>query len=251
MWPWAAPAAPAPWMAPYAASCRRVQAAAGHGGDRLQTLNRALALGPPIALAAGALRFVAQQALPAGEAYESFIARTACVPTRDNAHDAFQALVWLAFPALKRRINELHAAELAARGAGPVRGPVRDALTLLDENGALWSPPASLRDALVARDWHALFVRHRAAWRDVAPPVLVGHALLDKLVQPRKAITAHVWLLPPGSDGPAALAGRLSPAALAERPFVALPVLGVPGWWNANEAAGFYEDRAVFRPPPG
>jgi hypothetical protein len=27
-------------------------------------------------------------------------------------------------------------------------------------------------------------------------------------------------------------------------------VLGVPGWWPANELAGFYEDATVFRPQP-
>jgi hypothetical protein len=208
-----------------------------------------LADAPPIELAAGRLRFVPQEALPAGEPYEAFVARTSGVPTREHLHDAFQALAWLAFPALKRRLNELHASELAARGVGPVRGPVRDALTLLDENGALWSPPPLLREALLARDWQALFVRHRAAWRDAAPPVLFGHALLEKLARPRASITAHAWLLAPGESGTMAWPPALTPAVLAGKPFVPLPVLGVPGWWNANERAGFYEDRAVFRPP--
>jgi hypothetical protein len=27
-----------------------------------------------------------------------------------------------------------------------------------------------------------------------------------------------------------------------------LPVLGVPGWWSANDAADFYDDAEVFRP---
>jgi len=29
-----------------------------------------------------------------------------------------------------------------------------------------------------------------------------------------------------------------------------LPVLGIPGWWPANEAPSFYDDPAVFRPAP-
>jgi hypothetical protein len=32
------------------------------------------------------------------------------------------------------------------------------------------------------------------------------------------------------------------------KPFLPLPVLGVPAWWSANEEMGFYEDPQVFRP---
>jgi hypothetical protein len=33
------------------------------------------------------------------------------------------------------------------------------------------------------------------------------------------------------------------------KPWLPLPVLGVPGWWNSNEEIGFYDDAAVFRRP--
>jgi hypothetical protein len=32
------------------------------------------------------------------------------------------------------------------------------------------------------------------------------------------------------------------------RDFAPLPVLGVPGWWPANESMAFYDDASVFRP---
>ena len=32
--------------------------------------------------------------------------------------------------------------------------------------------------------------------------------------------------------------------------FLPLPVLGLPGWWPANDDPNFYDDRAVFRPLP-
>ena len=35
---------------------------------------------------------------------------------------------------------------------------------------------------------------------------------------------------------------------MQDKPFVPLPVLGVQGWWPANEEMGFYEDPQVFRP---
>jgi hypothetical protein len=239
---WPALAAPAPWLAPYEAARRRVLDARRPGATASDTLNDALAGQPAIALAAGTLHFVPQSALPAHEPYEAFIARTACVPTRDDLHDVFNALVWMTFPVLKRRLNELQAGELARAGVRPTRGAVRDAATLLDENGALWAAPPALREALAARDWRALFVDRRSAWGE-SRPVLFGHALLHKLLHPRKAITAHSWLVEP-----AAAASRLTAHVLADKPFLPLPVLGVPGWWPDNESPGFYDDRAVFRP---
>ena len=116
----------------------------------------------------GGPHFVSQSALPTGEAYEAFIRRTAQVPTRNNLHDYFNGLVWLALPALKRRLNALQAAEIALRGVGAVRGRVRDALTLFDESGALLQAPPALLAALRSRDWPALFITHRRLGR--SPP---------------------------------------------------------------------------------
>lgn len=192
-------------------------------------------------------RFVDQAELPPGEAYEAFVARTGCVPTRDNLHDLLNGLVWLACPAVKRRLNELQAAELAGQRAGSLRGQIRDALTLFDENAALLHAPSALVDALRARDWHALFITQRAAWAD-AELTLFGHALIEKLTRPRKAITAHVWLLDQRLGDGAALAATLTPKRLATKPFLPLPVLGVPGWWPANGDPAFYDDPDVFRP---
>lgn len=194
-----------------------------------------------------ALCFVDQAALPRGESYEAFIARTRRVPTRENLHDLLNGLVWLEYPVLKRRLNTLQAAQIAAAARSALRGPVRDALTLFDENAALLYAPSALVRALRERDWHALFVTHRSAWTR-AELTLFGHALIEKLTQPRKAITAHVRLLTqPLGDG-AELAASLTPQGLAAKPFLPLPVLGVPGWWPENEAASFYDDAAVFRP---
>ena len=222
----------APWLAPYVEVARPVI-------ERLEA-------GASVAAALGDARFVAHGELPDGEAYEAFIGRTGRVPLRDNLHDLLNGLVWLRFPALKRRLNELHAAQLAAEGVQPRRGPLRDALTLFDENGAWWQAPAALAEALLRRDWRALFITHRAAWHQ-ARPVLIGHALLEKLATPRAAITAHVWL----ADEPAEAPGSIQPGPWARKPFHPLPVLGVPLWWPANEDASFYDDASVFRPPRG
>jgi Protein of unknown function (DUF3025) len=236
-----------PWLSPYRDELARLTAVATHTEPLAPTLNRALAEQARVNLNAGPLTFVAQLHLPEGEAYEAFIARTACVPTRDNLHDLFNGLVWLKFPQLKRRLNELQAQQLHQDGVTATRGPVRDALTLFDENAAVLQAPGVITEALRARDWQALFVTHRAAWAD-ASLTLFGHALMEKLTQPRKAMTAHVWVIPERVDLQTHLLQVLTPALLASKPHFPLPVLGVPGWWAANEAVGYYEDIQVFRP---
>lgn len=190
--------------------------------------------------------FVSQAVLPPGEAYEAFIARTHTVPTRDNLHDLFNGLMWLSFPQTKRRLNALQAAQIARHGIAGTRGAVRDALTVFDENAAILVAPAEVVQRLRQRDWNDLFVVHRAQWSSVQL-VIFGHALLEKLLQPRKPITAHVWTVEALDD--ATIAASLAEQRLSTRAFLALPVLGVPGWWSANEDPAFYEDAAVFRPP--
>jgi hypothetical protein len=234
-----------PWLAPYRERGEQVCRQLEHGHSVAAALNAQRVERCP-ALSAGPLRFVAQRELPEGEAYEAFIARTGCVPTRDNLHDLFNGLVWLEFPKLKRRLNELQAEQIAQTGIADTRGPVRDALTLFDENAALWQAPPALAAALRERDWSTLFVAERALWRE-ARSVLFGHALLEKLCVPRKPITAHAWWVPTGVDCEAHLVAALTPQRLAAKEHLPLPVLGVPGWWPDNETPSFYDDRKVFR----
>ena len=77
---------PPPWLLAHEPIARRI-VGAGKSHSVADALNAA---------AAGRIdfvRFVAQTELPAGEAYEAFIARTGCVPTRDNLHDLFNGPV--------------------------------------------------------------------------------------------------------------------------------------------------------------
>jgi hypothetical protein len=185
-------------------------------------------------------------------AYETFINTTQRCPTREGLHDFFNGLVWLHFPHAKRRLNRLQAQQIAAMGVGPSRGAVRDALTLFDENAALLAAPDALWEALLAKDWQRLLLDLRSLWKE-AQLWVFGHALLEKLTLPRKAICAHVYRVPLCLPDLSALdlwlSTDLAADKLARKPFAHLPLLGVPGWWAANEAAGFYADAAVFRPP--
>jgi hypothetical protein len=227
-----------PWLSPYALLAQQILYAAS-SRSMVAALNAASSESPASA------RFVDHSELPAGEPYESFVARTACIPTRENLHDLFNGLMWLTYPQTKRRLNVLQAQQIALHGASGPRGSLRDALTVFDENAAVLHAPGSLVDALRQRDWNTLFVARRVEWQS-ARLVIFGHALMEKLMQPRKAITGHVWVTEELTD--AGLASSLTPERLRAKLFLPLPVLGVPGWWDANAEPGFYDDVDVFRP---
>ncbi|GAB7526105.1 DUF3025 domain-containing protein [Paraburkholderia sp. 2C] len=207
------------------------------------------------------LSFIAQHELPSGTTYEAHIAATGGVPTRHNLHDFFNALSWFQFPRIKAALSARGTAAIDALGVGPTRGSTRDALTVFDENAVLFAcSDRALAAALRAFDWPALFVAGRGAWGAHCEVRCFGHALLEKLVTPYKACTAHAWIV----DVPRAyfswdaaardawLDDAVSRALLASdaitgRVFAPLPVLGIPGWWPANEAPSFYDDGSVFR----
>lgn len=193
------------------------------------------AAGVPVHEALGHERFEPAGPLAAG--YEQHVAATGRVPTRDNTHDLFNGLVWLRCPAFKAALNRAH---VEAPPAPPgSRGPLRDALTLLDESGLLLAAPQPLRQALREQDWHTLFLARRELWAQ-AQALVVGHALLEKLLAPRKPLCARV-LFVDDVEAP-----RL-PTGLAPAELPPLPVLGIPGWWPLNESHGFYADDRVFR----
>lgn len=196
------------------------------------------------------VRFVPQSDLPEGQAYEDFIFATGQVPTREGLHDFFNALCWMHFPLAKKRLNQLQAREIARAGVGQVRGPVRDAATVFDENALLIQASDALWAALTAHRWADALVGLRDEWAHTRLWAF-GHAALEKAVQPYKSITVHMWRVPvdvPHTQIDAWLAHDLTPDKLARKPFSPLPILGVPGWWPANADPSFYADASVFRP---
>lgn len=199
--------------------------------------------------------------------YESEIARSGVVPTRTEGdarwHDFFNALAWLTYPAIKGQLNRLHVRALqtpTVRGAVQPgrRSRLRDLLTLFDEGAAIVvvaDPEFAHR--LRAHDWREVFVHRRDAWHRSVRVHLVGHAVMQKLRRPYKAVCAHACVVHDpalAATGDLALLDRriadaLNESALTPGALTPLPVLGVPGWWPGNERPDFYDDAAVFRPP--
>jgi len=216
-------------------------------------------------LGGNSIRFVPASEIPAVP-YEQHIYTTGAVSTRENSfHDLFNALAWCRFPRLKIAMNAVHFRELDSGSKG-CRGKQRDALTLFDESGVIvCSRNQQHLKALAVRDWKSAFQTQAETWGDQTSVYIVGHALLEKFLQPYKSLTAHVLLfrldetlvkqpretqLQSLDDliAEQLLAGRWmeSPACLSP-----LPLMGIPGWWPPGEQdSAFYADRTVFRVPP-
>jgi hypothetical protein len=250
-----------PWLDAVRPAFSRLKLDGDEFIDALNDQARALALVNHQGLA---LHFVPQRDLPEGQAYEQFISATGGVPTRDNFHDFFNALVWLTFPRVKRALNALQAAQIALAGIGKSRGPARDGATIFDENCALLvlrddEEGQALVDALRSHRWVEALHERRAQFGAGAQVWLFGHALMEKLIAPRKAITAHTRVVLAPNDfftqDHAAqcawidhtVAAQVVADGLDTSGFTPLPVLGVPGWWAGQDLA-FYEDTSVFRP---
>lgn len=207
--------------------------------------------------------FIPQESLSSRVQYESQISMTGEVPSRDNLHDFFNALIWLTFPKTKARLNELQAHCLSIQ---PLRhdkfgrrGPIRDAATVFDENAALLiTSDNSLIASLREHEWLSLFQERRGEFERNCEVLIFGHALLEKLTSPYKAVTAHVWPIKISSQArPQPLGERISFAdshlsdalssSITTKSFLHLPILGVPNWWDQQDS-NFYADTSVFRP---
>ena len=279
----------AAWYLPWVGLVRQVGSPGSDSHDSwLEGLNQAAAARDVRNASGRQIRFIASpnsgMPKPCAINYEAGIADCGAVPTRTRGvvawHDYFNALVWLMFPLTKAAINQRQAAVIAAEGISGTRGSLRDALTLFDESAVLFvSPDASQYDDLKEFRWSRLFVERRAEFAARTHCVVFGHALLQKLLNPYKAICGHCvglngTLSDPASADPLRRRGSQSDITpdehsqaltiadmdsrlarwIVQRSFgkqmlTPLPVLGVPGWWRANESPEFYNDPDVFRRP--
>ncbi|MDP5291749.1 DUF3025 domain-containing protein [Oceanimonas sp. CHS3-5] len=221
------------------------------------SLNRELAAGLPV-------RFVDDEAFAAlGCYYEEAVARGQ-VPTRSaNWHDFFGAMIWHLFPRTKALLNRLHMDDIHAHGARQ-RTPRRDRITHFDECGLVLAVPEGddVEALLLAHDWQKLFLEQRSRWGNDWQPFIFGHALYELALSPFIGLTAKAVILPmpdaffalPRNEQYGVLDRHLSDALQTRqlfdrpRPLRPLPLLGIPGWWPANEASSFYDNTDYFRP---
>jgi hypothetical protein len=185
---------------------------------------------------------------------------------RHNWHDLFQFLSWLAFPATKALINSLHlphARHRLALGERGRRSPIENMLSLFDEGGAVvLSSDTALLELIRDHQWHALFWQQRAALERHLSVIVFGHALYEKGLRPYVGMTANCLLLEVSphfhtlpwperlQQCDRGLRDRLAQGDLQRpRDLQPLPLLGMPGWDEANQHEGYYQNRDYFRPP--
>lgn len=211
-----------------------------------------------------AIRFVA----PADDEsismhYEKRIAETGEITTRENWHDFFNAMQWLTFPESKAAISEMHARLMATQIEGvKMRSIARDVLTLFDEGGVIVaSADESLLDHIRNFEWKKLFVDRRDETGKNINFYLAGHSVLEKMLDPFVGVTAKALLLKVDDNFLAqshdaqlreidsrAAAWLMNESSLAStRNLNPLPILGIPGWFAANESSSFYDDAHYFR----
>lgn len=200
------------------------------------------------------VRFAAQNEalLRDGLHYESRIHAERTVATRsDNWHDLFNALIWASYAPIKRALNTRQVAEIAMHGPRQ-RSRAQCALTHFDEAGAVvWAAEPALLEPWDAHDWRGFFGQ-RAAFAGGALRVRIfGHALLEHALVPERLPTAKCLALCGGDpeNWQERLAAAISAGvALADpqelRP---LPLAGIPGWADGQQAPGFF-DGDCFRP---
>lgn len=209
------------------------------------------------------LRFVVPRG--SGLPYEERIYWLGEVETRPGVwHDAFNAMVWLAFARTKAALNARHHHALATQTAAVpgVRGALRDTLTQFDECGAIVvCSRLDLWQALCEHRWQEVFWTRRAETMAHLRLFLFGHASYDMLRTPHlglcaKALLLHVdadWHRQTQAEQQADVdarvahrfAGDFSPRPRDLQP---LPLLGWPGATPANECAEYYLNRRQFRP---
>ncbi len=217
-----------------------------------------------------ALKVVAQSGKPDhfDQHYAPRIYLDGEVQTRTrNWHDFFQLLSWFVFPRTKAIINSIHVpfarARLEQGGDSGRRTPVENMLSLFDEGGAvLLSSDASLLQLVRDFEWKELFWRRRKELESRFECVVFGHAMYEKGLKPYLGMTANTILIevePEYFDQAMAsrldfidarLAGIFEQAQLYTKPrdLNPFPLLGLPGWDEANEAEAYYANTDYFRP---
>lgn len=208
------------------------------------------------------LRFFEPDGRLSARDYETHILQTGQVPTRaDTWHDVLNALVWLRFSRFKAALNAAHG-EAIGLETDATRGRRRDALTVLDESG-LWviSRDPALSGLLTERAWQPLFWDARSRVETGMRFVMVGHALLEKILAPYPSMTGKcLMLVDENNSRENDSADTLDPDRAESqavstlttigmpRQLAPLPVQGIPGWDAANACAAYYANQEIFRP---
>lgn len=189
--------------------------------------------------------------------YERRIGERGELATRaEDWHDLFNAMVWWRWPAIKRALNRRQCAHIGEMGDA-TRNRAQYALTQFDEAGVIvrMADEAALA-AWDAHDWPALFLHQADLWRTgrIAVVAVIGHALLEHALVPTLHGVGKALVVRGNVDVDAAACVARAAEAIARSDVLndplelrPLPLPGIPGWREGQDAA-FYSEAPCFRP---
>jgi len=205
-----------------------------------------------------------REALRAIGGYEQHVAKLGAVPSRpEHWHDFFNMVVWAHFPKLRWALNALH----VDPKAGPIdprngRAPAQNSAATFDESGILvLSTSRAVLDELQALHFKSAFWEHRARLLETTRFWVVGHGMLESLLNPRPGLVARgllmqVPVLPTTEDSDsfrfeidARVAASIQAWPAARPVLDPIPVLAIPGY-SDNDHAEFYADARNVRFEP-
>ena len=215
------------------------------------------------------LRIVGQDGKPGSfeEHYAPRIYNTGELQTRcENWHDFFQFLTWLMFPETKAVINSLHLPSARQRiettQALGRRTPIENMLSLFDEGGVvIVSSDESLLQLIREFRWKELFWQRRGELERKLTCVTFGHAMYEKGLAPYLGMTANAVLIETdagffeqqstaqlkGLDKQLAAIFRVGDVLTKPKDLQPFPILGMPGWDQANSTEAYYDNTHYFR----
>jgi hypothetical protein len=188
--------------------------------------------------------------------YEQHVATLRAVPTRPgNWHDFFNMTVWAHFPKLRWALNSLHVdPDVGPKDPRNGRAPAQNLAATFDEAGMLVvSESRPILAELQALRFKHVFWERRAELRATTRFWVVGHGMLESLLDPRPGLSVRSLLLHvprlPGSEADdelrlemdAVAAARIRDWRSVRTVLDPMPVLAVPGYAD-NDSLAFYED---------
>ncbi len=205
-----------------------------------------------------ALEVVTQTEPLGARDYEAMVYREGKLPVRPgHVHDLFNLAMWCRWPRSKAALNALQV-ERGWQEGSRQRTAAGNAATLLDECGVvLLGEVSEIVSLLKAHRWDELFLTQRSRWDRSLWALTLGHGLLEQLCRPFDGLTSKCVVLPAGpvqssADEPPACPdeplARWISALNSTRQLLPLPVLGIPGWHEANEDPNYYQNTRYFRP---
>ncbi len=199
--------------------------------------------------------------------YEQFIFQNKQIPSRANWHDFFNAAIWSQFPLTKNVFNELHVGQIKTEGY-KTRTAIRDKLTHFDECGlVVFTNNSQYQIDCANHHWHTLFVKNQPAWGTTMLPVIFGHAIWEMLLHPYIGLTGKVRFIEVSTPTLNTLRHNiydkrnyhiadqllmeylLQNTVLTEKkPWLPLPILGIPNWSIFTQNDDFYANTNYFMP---